>query len=79
VGISLSGDYTIQDRIIGCYLDYNYLHIVHPYMVVVQETFFLDTYAKLTPNAANASAWSPGGDAPFIKDVRYTNALVLGL
>ena len=32
VGISINGTYNIQDRILGCYLDYNYLEIVQPFV-----------------------------------------------
>ena len=47
VGISINGSYAIQDRLLGCYLDYNTLTIVDPTQTTVEDTFFLDTNAVL--------------------------------
>jgi len=72
VGISINGTYDIQDRIVGCYLDYNYLEIIQPYMIIVQDTFFLDTSIHLFPDPnATKGSWRPGGDAPRIDGVIF--------
>ena len=48
VGIVVNGSYAIQDRLLGCYLDYNTLVLVDPSQTTVEDTFFLDTNAVLT-------------------------------
>ena len=37
----INGTYDIQDRILGCYIDYNTLDIFNPYSVTVSDTFFV--------------------------------------
>jgi hypothetical protein len=67
VGISINGTYDIQDRLLGCYLDYNYLAILHPTQIIVEQTFFLDTNAHLSPYVSDgAGVWRPGGSGPLI-------------
>ena len=39
MGIEVNAQNT---RLLGCYLDYNYLSLVDPDRVVVQDTFFLE-------------------------------------
>ena len=80
VGISINGSYNIQDRILGCYLDYNYLQIVQPYMITVENTFFYYTNARLFPDPnATAKSWRPAGDSPRIEAVVFSeNTYFLG-
>eukprot|EP00937_MAST-01D_sp_MAST-1D-sp2_P000160 g160.t1 len=47
VGVLINGSYAIQDRLLGCYLDYNTLTIVDPTQTTIEDTFFLDTNAVL--------------------------------
>jgi hypothetical protein len=74
IGISINGTYDIQDRLLGCYLDYNHLQIVQPLQITVKNTFFLDTNAVLFPAPTAAGGWRPGGNGPLIKVqcIRYT-------
>ena len=37
----INGTYDIQDRILGCYIDYNTLDIFNPNSVTVSDTFFV--------------------------------------
>eukprot|EP00729_Bicosta_minor_P008734 gene8734-4701_t len=80
VGISINGSYNIQDRILGCYLDYNYLQIVQPYMITVENTFFYYTNARLFPDPnATPKSWRPAGDSPRIEAVVFSeNTYFLG-
>ena len=43
VGISINGTYNIQDRILGCYLDYNYLEIVQPFVENQENTSYRES------------------------------------
>ena len=54
VGIRINGSYAIQDRLVGCYLDYNTLEIVDPTQTTVEDTFFLDTNAVLVQRQKSA-------------------------
>lgn len=48
-GIIINGSYARQDRLLGCYLDYNTLVLVDPTDTTVEDTFFLDTNAVRYP------------------------------
>ena len=37
-----------QTRLLGCYLDYNFLQVVDPSGLTVTESFFLETHANFT-------------------------------
>ena len=37
----INGTYDIQDRVLGCYIDYNTLDIFNPNSVTVSDTFFV--------------------------------------
>jgi hypothetical protein len=79
VGISVNGSYAIQDRVLGCYLDYNRLELVQPQAVTVQDTFFLDTNAVIYPDPGPTTAWRPGGGKPLIAGVVFReNTYALG-
>jgi hypothetical protein len=54
VGIRINGSYAIQDRLLGCYLDYNTLEVVDPTQTTVEDTFFLDTNAVLVQSKRTA-------------------------
>eukprot|EP00051_Salpingoeca_urceolata_P015947 m.209556 g.209556 ORF g.209556 m.209556 type:complete len:496 (+) comp18545_c0_seq1:393-1880(+) len=45
IGIAVNA---YQTRLIGCYLDYNFLQIQDPYQTVVENTFFLQTRTHFT-------------------------------
>ena len=70
VGISINGSYGIQDRIVDCYLDYNSLDLIEPSAITVQNTFFLDTGAKLYPDPA-WSGYNPRPKTPSIEAVVF--------
>ena len=44
-----------QNRLLGCYLDYNTLDMYDPSDVVIESTFFLETHARLLPIKGNVS------------------------
>ena len=41
-----------QTRLLGCYLDYNYLEVTVPEEIVVTNTFFLETNARVSIHQA---------------------------
>ena len=51
IGIKITAP---QTRLLGCYLDYNFLQVVDPSQLTVTETFFLETYANFTSAESKA-------------------------
>lgn len=43
-----------QTRLLGCYLDYNFLQVVDPSQLTVTETFFLETHANFTASSSKS-------------------------
>ena len=42
-----------QTRMLGCYLDYNFLEVVDPSQLTVTESFFLETHANFTSSGGS--------------------------
>eukprot|EP00041_Stephanoeca_diplocostata_P018942 m.401419 g.401419 ORF g.401419 m.401419 type:complete len:547 (-) comp21165_c0_seq9:182-1822(-) len=69
-GIGILVNETQQVRLLGCYLDYNTLTLVHPFQHVVRDSFFLNTNAVIAPYAPTGG-WIPGGSGPLVKAVVF--------
>ena len=74
----------IQDRVLGCYIDYNTLQIFNPKQTTVQDTFFYNGHSVLHGSAMrgliyrdNTCALPIGLEAPFLSAMSLFRTLTL--